>query len=75
MTEAAIQRHKTAIHRTGLSRPVRVALKDGIISDGEAVLDYGCGHGDDVSNLRDLAMTAEGWDLGLPCGCVNSALP
>jgi DNA phosphorothioation-associated putative methyltransferase len=62
MSEPLVQRHKTAIHRTGLSRPMRLALQDGIISDSEALLDYGCGHGDDITNLRNLGVSADGWD-------------
>jgi DNA phosphorothioation-associated putative methyltransferase len=62
VSEPFIQRHRTAIHRTGLSRPMRLALRDGIISDLEALLDYGCGHGDDIANLRNLGVSADGWD-------------
>lgn len=57
-----IARHKAAIRRQELSRPVRVALEDGIISIDSSFLDYGCGLGDDVRNLQARGLTATGWD-------------
>lgn len=57
-----ILRDRTAIRRIGLSRPVRVALKDGIVSPTTAVLDYGCGLGDDVRRLQEQGINARGWD-------------
>ncbi len=43
-----IARYKTAISRTDLSRPIKTALSDGILSPGVGVFDYGCGRGDDL---------------------------
>jgi DNA phosphorothioation-associated putative methyltransferase len=57
-----ILRDRTAIRRTELSRPVRAAVKDGIVSSGTAVLDYGCGLGDDVRRLQEHGIAAFGWD-------------
>jgi DNA phosphorothioation-associated putative methyltransferase len=57
-----ILRDRTAIRRTELSRPVRAALKDGIVSATTAVLDYGCGLGDDVRRLQEQGISAFGWD-------------
>ncbi len=57
-----IQRDRTAIRRTELSRPVRAALRDGIITPSTAVFDYGCGLGDDVRRLQEQGISAAGWD-------------
>jgi DNA phosphorothioation-associated putative methyltransferase len=57
-----VERHKTALHRNDLSRPVRLALDDGLISEKCRVFDYGCGRGGDVRRLRDRGITAWGWD-------------
>src|SRR5690242_2905155 len=57
-----IQRDRTAIRRTEFSRPVRAALRDGIVSSSTAVFDYGCGLGDDVRRLQEQGITATGWD-------------
>lgn len=54
--------HRTAIARTTLSRPVRLALDAGLISTETSVFDYGCGRGDDVRLLRRHGITAHGWD-------------
>jgi DNA phosphorothioation-associated putative methyltransferase len=39
-----------------------LALEHGLVRPGTSVLDYGCGHGDDVRHLRDLGISATGWD-------------
>ena len=57
-----IQRHKTALGRTRLSRPVQLALASGLIRPGVTVLDYGCGRGDDVRTLSGLGYDCIGWD-------------
>jgi len=46
-----IDRHKTALVRTDLSRPVRLALEHGLVPEGVTAFDYGCGHGGDVARL------------------------
>src|SRR5437764_12392020 len=56
------QPHRTAIGRASFSRPVRIALDDGLIGDAVQVLDYGCGRGDDVRGLQTLGIAATGWD-------------
>jgi len=58
----AVQRHKTAITRYGLSKPVKTLLEHGQIRPGEIFFDYGCGHGADVRGLRELGFTTCGWD-------------
>ena len=55
-------RRKTAISRTDYSRPVRLALADGLIDPATKVFDYGCGLGDDVRNLGLRGIASWGWD-------------
>ena len=55
-------RHKTAISRTDFSRPVKIALADGLIGPRATVLDFGCGRGDDVRHLSLGGVQATGWD-------------
>ena len=57
-----IPRHKTAIRRSGLSRPLRIAVDAGMVSPEASVLDYGCGRGHDIQHLSQLGVRAEGWD-------------
>jgi len=57
-----IHRHRTALYRTGLSKPIRVALDAGLIKQGTSIFDYGCGRGSDADLLQDLGYTAGGWD-------------
>ena len=60
--QTTIARHKTAISRSDLSRPIKRALADGILTTELRVLDYGCGLGDDVRGLTALGIDAAGWD-------------
>ena len=62
MAEWGSRRHLTAIGRSGLSMPARQALVDHVLNTQTTVLDYGSGRGQDVSRLRQLGMTAMGWD-------------
>lgn len=57
-----IVRDRTAIRRTDYSRPIRTAMKDGLVAPSTEVLDYGCGHGDDVERLSQAGIRAFGWD-------------
>src|SRR4051794_40657868 len=57
-----IARDRTAIRRNDLSRPIRTALKNGLITSHTDLLDYGCGYGDDVRNLDSRGIRASGWD-------------
>ncbi len=59
---ATVTRHKTAINRIDLSRPVRLALEDGVISDQTSVFDYGCGKGGDLRRLQERGISCSGWD-------------
>jgi DNA phosphorothioation-associated putative methyltransferase len=62
MTAESIARHKTALTRAALSRPMATAIADGLLPEGAAVFDYGCGKGDDLRYLRALGYEAHGWD-------------
>ncbi len=57
-----VTRHKTAISRTALSRPLATALADQLIDPTQSFFDYGCGRGDDIRHLTELGYTATGWD-------------
>jgi DNA phosphorothioation-associated putative methyltransferase len=56
------KRHKTALERGDLSRPVRQAIRDGVLRPELSILDYGCGRGGDVRRLKKLGHEARGWD-------------
>jgi DNA phosphorothioation-associated putative methyltransferase len=62
LSERRIQRHRTALSRPSLSKPVRCALDDGVIHPTVTVLDYGCGRGSDVARLTELGIACIGWD-------------
>ena len=48
--------------RTDYSRPIKLALADGLIGPEGTVLDFGCGRGDDVRHLGLAGVHAKGWD-------------
>ena len=62
MAVEAVARHRTAMARTGMSRPVGLALDAGVISHATSVFDYGCGRGGDVKRLAATGVPASGWD-------------
>jgi DNA phosphorothioation-associated putative methyltransferase len=57
-----IQRHKAALVRHDLSRPVRVGLEAGLFAEGMTFFDYGCGYGGDVSRMAERGYRSRGWD-------------
>ena len=57
-----IPRHRTAINRNALSKPLRCAIGDGILAPGLTLLDYGCGRGSDVARLGKVGFSCAGWD-------------
>jgi DNA phosphorothioation-associated putative methyltransferase len=57
-----IDRHKAAIVRPNLSKPIRLALEAGLFTPGVTIYDYGCGHGGDLQRLSKLGYTVNGWD-------------
>jgi DNA phosphorothioation-associated putative methyltransferase len=59
---APVARHKTAMSRAALSRPVSTALRDEIFDQSKSVFDYGCGRGDDIRHLSSLGYAVDGWD-------------
>ncbi len=56
-----IARHRTAILRRALSKPVALALED-FGNELTGVLDYGCGYGEDVKFLKGMNIPATGYD-------------
>jgi DNA phosphorothioation-associated putative methyltransferase len=60
--EGLIARHRTALRRPQLSRPIRIAIRDSLIANQTTVLDYGCGQGDDVRQLQEQGISTIGWD-------------
>jgi len=59
---SSISRHKTAIKRPDLSRPIRLALEHGLLNRETTFFDYGCGHGDDINRLNEQGISSAGWD-------------
>jgi len=59
---APVERHRTAIKRYDLSRPIKLALERGVIQKKHSLFDYGCGHGMDIEALQGLGYTINGWD-------------
>lgn len=57
-----VHRHRTAIARYELSRPVRMLLELGLLGRELTFFDYGCGHGADVQLVREMGIQADGWD-------------
>jgi DNA phosphorothioation-associated putative methyltransferase len=57
-----IARHRTALKRYDLSRPLRSVLAAGLLSKDETILDYGCGRGGDVRYLSGQGFRCHGWD-------------
>ncbi|HEX8196382.1 MAG TPA: DNA phosphorothioation-associated putative methyltransferase [Pyrinomonadaceae bacterium] len=57
-----IERHRAAIVRKDLSRPVRLALAADLLKKGESFFDYGCGRGEDVRFLTAQEFNAAGFD-------------
>lgn len=58
----SIDRHKTALVRYGLSKPVRTILEYGVLRKADTFFDYGCGLGADIQGLQALGYAAAGWD-------------
>jgi hypothetical protein len=57
-----VHRHKTALTRYELSKPVKSLLEYGLLRPGTTFLDYGCGQGADFRGLQGLGHKADGWD-------------
>ena len=50
------------MRRISLSRPVALAVDDGLIRQDRTFFDYGCGRGDDLLRLHRMGITVSGWD-------------
>ncbi|NOY93349.1 MAG: DNA phosphorothioation-associated putative methyltransferase [Deltaproteobacteria bacterium] len=61
-SEPLIRRDRTAMQRHRCSRPVAMALAEGVIDKTTRVFDYGCGRGDDLRYLKARKFKAAGWD-------------
>ncbi|MHC1763388.1 MAG: DNA phosphorothioation-associated putative methyltransferase [Verrucomicrobiia bacterium] len=57
-----VERHKTALTRYELSKPVKSLLEYGLLKPGKTFFDYGCGQGADLRGLQALGYEADGWD-------------
>ncbi|TLX50375.1 hypothetical protein CWC31_12035 [Pseudoalteromonas ruthenica] len=57
-----IQRHLTAITRDRLSAPFQKLAKYGYLDGDYSILDYGCGLGDDATELEAHGLNINAWD-------------
>jgi DNA phosphorothioation-associated putative methyltransferase len=57
-----VDRHKTALVRRELSLPVKMLERHGFLQDAYSFFDYGCGRGDDLTELQERGIHAQGWD-------------
>lgn len=48
--------------RSGLSRPVQLALADGVLHRDRTLFDFGCGKGGDIARLHADGYRVDGWD-------------
>lgn len=63
-----------AIKRPEMSRPIRLAFETRVIEQDDTVLDYGCGHGEDLRGLEGNGIEAFGWDpVHIPEGELREA--
>ncbi|WP_419806338.1 DNA phosphorothioation-associated putative methyltransferase [Terriglobus sp.] len=58
----AIKRHRTAMQRYSLSKPLHLALAHHVLHRPWSLFDYGCGRGTDVRLLQKAGIAASGWD-------------
>lgn len=57
-----ISRHLTALSRGGLSAPIQLLARHGLLRPEWLFFDYGCGRGDDMTALRENGYSVGGWD-------------
>jgi DNA phosphorothioation-associated putative methyltransferase len=50
------------MRRFALSKPLSLALSNGLISPSNTVFDFGCGHGADIRFLKKAGFAVTGWD-------------
>ncbi|MGB3918179.1 MAG: DNA phosphorothioation-associated putative methyltransferase, partial [Thiothrix litoralis] len=61
-TSNTVERHRTALTRYALSKPMQLLAKHDFLEGKHTIFDYGCGKGSDVEILRQNNLTANGWD-------------
>lgn len=57
-----VERHRTALTRYALSKPMQLLAKHDFLEGKHTIFDYGCGKGSDVEILRQNNIIAHGWD-------------
>ncbi|MDE5077398.1 MAG: DNA phosphorothioation-associated putative methyltransferase, partial [Trichodesmium sp. St2_bin6] len=57
-----IKRHKAAIVRKQISKPVRLAIEANLFTEGRTFFDYGCGYGEDIKYIAKKGYLSAGWD-------------
>ncbi|NEQ34862.1 MAG: DNA phosphorothioation-associated putative methyltransferase [Okeania sp. SIO3I5] len=57
-----IERHKAAIIRRRISKPVRLAVQANLFTEGRTFFDYGCGYGEDIKYIAEKGHLSAGWD-------------
>lgn len=57
-----IERHKAALARNELSRPVRLACEANLFREETTFFDYGCGYGGDITRIAERGYSSAGWD-------------
>ena len=57
-----IHRHRTALSRAELSKPIRTAVESGLLRKSDSFFDFGCGLGTDVTGLTAWGIQSAGWD-------------
>jgi DNA phosphorothioation-associated putative methyltransferase len=62
LSNPKIERHKAAMVRNSISKPVRLVLESDLFFDGMTFFDYGCGYGGDVKCIAEEGYAAAGWD-------------
>lgn len=62
MSTTPVTRHKTALTRDSLSRPMATAIADGLLPPDASIFDFGCGKGDDIRHLQSWGYDVDGWD-------------
>jgi len=62
LNNLTIERHRAAMHRNSLSRPVRLAIEAGLFKQETTFFDYGCGRGEDVRKIANQGYQSLGWD-------------
>lgn len=60
--QRTVERHRTALTRYALSKPMQLLAKHDFLEGKHTIFDYGCGKGSDVDILRQNNLTAHGWD-------------